>query len=485
MEDDKRISLIFKPDLYVNQTVYLDNKKIMAQINRKCVAGGYLYIINKRKKIQNLPSDEFNKFIELNNLIYEPDYDTINILDIYKQAIRKGYHIIETEVVLTKDNSTVIYRGNNNIYGQDFIKFSDLLLLCKENEIILDIKFNYLNIDKKKIEGFIKQIIEEIEQYEMTNSIIFNDNINLNIISKLKIIKNSIPISISTITKRDDIEKIKSYLNEFNRVILTIDSKIDEFTLNYIKTLKYEIKFSHMNSKESLNILTSYGVNYIGTKTLEPFSVNNDKNFPLRVKCAPIFLDDLSECKMNDEHILRDDEFYNIHYSTNIYKKSMDINESAIGEFRYEDTKINDMRYYVIKILNFEKGIINLITSDKIQKGKKLKGKIGPNYDNVAECFIFDFICEGIGENYINCNIDKNKDKIEYNGDYVIYKFDNYSFNEEEIEDFNLMKLKYRHIYSNQEKIIYTILIIVISFFIFYYIYPYLDNKNFNSKIYN
>jgi hypothetical protein len=38
-----------------------------------------------------------------------------------------------------------------------------------------------------------------------------------------------------------------------------------------------------------------------------------------------------------------------------------------------------------------------IITSDKIQKGKKLKGKIGPNYDNVAECFIFDFICEGIG----------------------------------------------------------------------------------------
>ena len=49
-----------------------------------------------------------------------------------------------------------------------------------------------------------------------------------------------------------------------------------------------------MNSKESLNILTSYGVNYIGTKTLEPFLVNNDKDFPLRVKCAPIFLDDLS-----------------------------------------------------------------------------------------------------------------------------------------------------------------------------------------------
>ena len=38
MEDDKRISLIFKPELYVNQTVYLDNKKIMAQIKKKCTA---------------------------------------------------------------------------------------------------------------------------------------------------------------------------------------------------------------------------------------------------------------------------------------------------------------------------------------------------------------------------------------------------------------------------------------------------------------
>ena len=66
----------------------------MAQINRKCVAGGYLYIINKRKKIQNLPSDEFNKFIELNNLIYEPDYDNINTATIqysltYKKSILK------------------------------------------------------------------------------------------------------------------------------------------------------------------------------------------------------------------------------------------------------------------------------------------------------------------------------------------------------------------------------------------------------------
>ena len=478
MEDDKRISLIFKPDLYVNQTVYLDNKKIMAQINRKCVAGGYLYIINKRKKVQNLPNDGFNKFIELNNFIYEPDYDNVNLMDIYKLAIRKGYHIIETEIVLNKEDVIALYRGNKNInYEQNIIKFSELLKLSKENEIILDIKFNYLNIEKNKIKSFLNKIIEEIEQYGMINSIIFNDLINLDIISKLKNIRTNIPISISTITKKEDIEKIKSYLDEFNRVILSIDSNIDEFTLNYIKSLNYKIKYSHMNSRESYDKLTSNGVNYIGTDTLEPFLINNDKDFPMSVECVPIFLDDLSECKMRNEHILRDNEFYNIHYSSNIYKKSMDINETAIGEFRYEDTKINDMKYYVVKNINIEKGIINLITSDKIAIGKKIKGKIGPNFDNAADIYIFDFICEGIGQNYINCKIEKDDNKIEFNGNYAIYNLENYSFNEEEIEDFNLMKLKYRHIYSNQEKAIYYSILIFITFCIIYYSYPYMNEK--------
>ena len=362
MEDDKRISLIFKPDLYINQTVYLDNKKIMAQINRKCVAGGYLYVINKRKKVQNLPDDGFNKFIELNNFIYEPDYDNVNLIDIYKLAIRKGYHIIETEIVLTKGNIIVIYNGNNSInYEQNLFKFSELLKLCKENEIILDIKFNYLNIEKNKIKSFLKKIIEEIEQHGMINSIIFNDITKLDIISQLKNIRKNIPISISTITKKDDIEKIKSYLDEFNRVILTIEPRIDDYTFNYIKSLKYKIKLSHINSRESSDKLLSYRVNFLGTNILEPFMIKNDRDFPMNVECVPIFLDDLSECKMNDGHILRDNEFYNIHYSSNIYKKSKDIYEIAIGEFRYEDTKINDMKYYVVKNLNFEKGIINLL----------------------------------------------------------------------------------------------------------------------------
>ena len=489
MEDDKKISLIFKPDLYVNQTVYLDNKKIMAQINRKCVAGGYLYVINKSKGVQNIPKDGFNKYFELNNFIYQPDYNSKNILEIYKDAIRKGYHMIECEIAFTKDNVLVVYNGKNDVgdYSQDLVSFKELLKLCKNNDIILDIKFNYLNSDKNGIKNVLKKILEEIEQNEMLNSVIFNDNItNLEIISQLKDFQKNTAISISTIIQKEDLEKIKPTLDYFTRVIITIDSNITESALNYIKSFNYKIKFLNtIDTKEFLDKLVSHGVNYITTKNLEPFLIHNDKDFPMRVQCVPIFMDDLSECKMYDEHVLRDNEFYNIHYSNNIYNKSMDINEIAIGEFRYEDTKINDMRYYVIKTFNFEKGIIILITSDKIPEGKIVKGIIGPNYDNVANCYLFNFICEGSGQNLINCKILKPEDKINYHGEYVIYKFENYSYNEEEIEDFNLMKLKNKHIYNTKEKICYTFLTTIISFVLFYYFYSYQNNYNDISNIYN
>ena len=201
---------------------------------------------------------------------------------------------------------------------------------------------------------------------------------------------------------------------------------------------------------------------------------------PYIVKCVPIFLDDLSECKMGKEIVLRDNEKYNIHYSLNIYNKSEDINETALGEFRYEDTKINDNKYYIIKFINFKRGLIQLITSDIVEKGKQLNGVIGPKYDNVAESYQFEFYCDGINQHIINCEIEKDDDKIEFKGEYVIYYLQNYSYNEEEIEDWNLSKLKTKHIYSKQEKMMYTFLIILISIVFLFSSYSMQSQRDFN-----
>ena len=478
LEDDKRINLIFNPELYVNQTVYRDNKKVMAQINKKTVGEGYLYIVNQRKKILNIPKDRFNKYIELNNFVFQPElkgYKGKNMIDIYEEAIRRGYHMIEAEVQFTNDKIPIIYNKKNEIYSitleklqkkQKILTLLDLLKKCKEKNVIVELKFSFLDFktDSHKNDEYAKIIMKIIEENEMFDSLLFNVNKNQEFILKLIEIKNDISVCISNINKKEDINQKKDKYKSSKRIIFNLNiNSVNEELVKYISNLGHKIKVSTVNNEELANKLQLWGVNYITTNNLPPFLIQNEKDEPFRVKCVPIFLDDLSECKMGNDIILRDNEYYNIHYSLNIYNKSEDINETAIGEFRYEDTKINDMKYYIIKFIDFKRGLLQLIMSHKVEKGKIIKGIIGPKFDNVAESYQYNFICEGNNQHFLTCEIEKDSNKVEFKGEYVIYYIENYSYNEEEIEDWGLNKLKSKHIYSKQERIIYTFLVIAIS----------------------
>ena len=55
---------------------------------------------------------------------------------------------------------------------------------------------------------------------------------------------------------------------------------------------------------------------------------------PVPVRCVPVDIDH-SECEIDDDVMLKDNEWYNIYYSENIYNISMDINEESLGEFQY------------------------------------------------------------------------------------------------------------------------------------------------------
>jgi hypothetical protein len=222
------------------------------------------------------------------------------------------------------------------------------------------------------------------------------------------------------------------------------------------------MKVSVVEGQELVEKIGAWGANYISTSS-HPFLIKNEYELPIAVKCVPIFLDDLSECKMGDDIVLRDNEIYNIYYSKNIYEKYKELNATPIGEFRYEDTKINQNLYYIVKYISFKKGIMQLITSNKVGKNRKIKGVIGPKYDNVAECYQYNFTCEGNSKNYINCIIHKDKGKIPYSGDYEIYFLENYSFNEEEIADLNLTQLNVRHFYSPKEKLGFTSILLLVS----------------------
>ena len=68
-EDDKRISLIFNPEVPGDQILYKDNRRFDVKNGNYMVSSGYLYITKKSKKILQNTKNGFNKYIQLNNFI--------------------------------------------------------------------------------------------------------------------------------------------------------------------------------------------------------------------------------------------------------------------------------------------------------------------------------------------------------------------------------------------------------------------------------
>ena len=177
----------------------------------------------------------------------------------------------------------------------------------------------------------------------------------------------------------------------------------------------------------------SLGINLISTKTIPSFLIENKKEFPIPIRCNPTENDN-SECEIDESVILKDNEYYTIHYSCNIYNMSKDIDETPITEFQYVNTNLLDELYYKIIDFDFEKGIINLNLSETLKKGEKINGVVGPDCDNVPISYQFNFVCEGSDSNNVKCEINRdNRYKQKYNGKYKIYYLEDYSLNEFEL----------------------------------------------------
>ena len=486
LEDDQRISLIFKPEIPSNQKMFKDNRIIEVKINHEIVNSGFLYIVRKSKNILHKPKDGFNKYIELNNFISHAGllgYRPQSTLIAFEEAIRRGYHIVDADLQFSKDKVPIIYHGskleensngngeissktlkelkkldfgskfNEKYKGEKILTFEKLLKLCKDNNVIIDLDLTHLTFKKyfNDTDEYIKIIVDLIEEYDMINSILLNDA-RPKVILKIKKIRNDISFSLKGMNEKQNMEKIKDEYKGSKRLIYNIGGllhgkTIDEETVKYGISLGKKIKASQVDDINFADKIQSWGVNYITTNYLHPFLIKNDKEDPIIVRCS-ISVDNEheSECEIDDKVKLIDNEIYNIYYSENIYNISEDINEIPIGEFTYVDTNILEELYYSIYYFNFEEGIIKLNTSNKVEKGEQIMGIVGPAYDNVAECYQYNFICEGNNTNTVLCKIQKDdENKVEFKGNYTIYSVEGYSLNEEEIyKRMNSQKLKGR-----------------------------------------
>ena len=359
--------------------------------------------------------------------------------------------------------------------GEKIFTFEKLLELCKENDIIIDLDLGHLSFEKyfNHTNGYMKIMLNLIEKYDMFDSIFFNDK-RPEVILKLKELKNDLSFSLNGMNEKENIEKIKDDYKGSKRIIYNMGGLVEgqtikEDVIKYGLSLGHKIKASKVDDIEFAQKIQSWGVNYITTNYLHPFLIKNEKEDPIVIRCVPSATDGYdSECEIDDNIKLIDNENYAIYYSDNIYNISEDINEIPIGEFEYIDTNLLDELYYSIIMFNFEKGMIILNTSNKIKRGEELMGVVGPAYDNVAECYQYNFVCKGNNTRTVKCTIEKDdEDKVPFNGNYRIYSLEGYSYNPKEVmRRINLKKIKDRF----YALILIGISIAIICFIIYYII---------------
>ena len=469
VEDYKKVTLIFKPQMYEDQIMWKDHRKILGLNDRKIIGGGYLYLVPKSKKLLHKPKDGFNKYIDLNNFIshaglygQRPE----SSLSGFEEAIRRGYRMVDADIQFTKDKVPVILHESNlenvsdgtgklssktlkelekldfgskfdkKYKGEKILTFEKLLQLCKENEVIIDLDLAHLDFNKyfEKTDEYMHIILDMVEKYDMFNSILFNDGNNPNTVLKLKKIRNDISVSISNMNKKENIDAIGNKYKGSKRVVLnmgglTRGNTIDQKTVKYALSLGYKVKAAVVDDLNFARKIQSWGVNYITTNKLHPFLIQNDYEEPILLKCTQF--DVLADCRLGPEVKLIDNEIYNIYYSENIYDINKDINDKPIGEFKYLDTKQLDDLYYTVMKFDYEKGYILLNSSIRInKKDRKLKGKVGPDsYKSyAADCYQYDFICDGTNTHELDCKINKSDDNVvKFEGNYSVYTVENYS----------------------------------------------------------
>ena len=234
---------------------------------------------------------------------------------------------------------------------------------------------------------------------------------------------------------------------------ITSENSLNEDTIRELSSLGYKIKVGPVDERNYAEKIESWGVNFITTKNLPPFLIESDKEEPIIVRCVPVD-DEHSECEIEDDYILKDNEWYNIYYSENIYNLSQDIDISPLGDFQYVDTNILDELYYKVNKFSFDRGIINLNLSKILKKGEEIYGVVGPDYNNVAECYKYNFICEGNNSFTVDCQIKKEEEgKVEYKGvNYGIYSLEDYSLNEFETDERTIPEETYIEYIADEKK---------------------------------
>ena len=197
--------------------------------------------------------------------------------------------------------------------GETILILEVLLQLCRDYNVIIDLDLSYLDFEKN--EDYATELLDSIKKYNMFNSVYFSDGPVCENILKLIKIKNDISISVPISNKKDDVDKVKNQFPNSKRIIYSFTrNNTDEETVKYIKSLGQKVKINEViDDRMFIKKLLSWGVDYLKTDELHQFLMENEMEVPVPVQCVPVDIDH-SECEIDDDVMLKDNEWYNIYY---------------------------------------------------------------------------------------------------------------------------------------------------------------------------
>ena len=168
------------------------------------------------------------------DILFTKDKIPVVAHDILLQKNSNGEGSLVDKTIEELEKFDFGIRYSKKYSGQKILKLDDLLKLCKQNNIILDLDLHHLNYPQflKKKHDFLKILIKYIEKNDMINSVVFNDN-RQKIFDIMKSIRKDISFSISGMNEKENIKKIKDKYKESKILIYNMGLLQAGKTINF------------------------------------------------------------------------------------------------------------------------------------------------------------------------------------------------------------------------------------------------------------
>lgn len=461
---------------------YILPKEIFGPFNKSNISFQFFpseiyFYFNKSQNIPNklylLPKFEQNinqSVNNSNNITINPYYDNYqlvahrggigapdNTLVAFNKAIERGFHMLECDIVFTKDDIPIVFHDTKIVFSNNrkgipvsSLKYAEMsnydfsilfpeypeyknekiptlkefLFLIKEKGIIAEFDLTKISHTFKQL----KIIYSIVNELDMKGSVVFTGYKDQ--LSKLSEIDNNIIISISNTFNLKTMKQYEQFAKSFVRATFSCNKDwVNNEMLEFSLESGIPIKVWTLEDKDRAIELFKKGVKHILSDSIMPFDYPKPIKIDLKKPNILLICETKrlkTKCSVTPEtqKYFEKNKEYSLYYEdSNELKKFITEEENTIKYLSGEGKNINTPEQIENSVIDGKKPFILTMTKP-IGKDRKVKGKIAPEKEIVSEDFIFDILCKGEGNENIKCHLVNKKGKLKTHLNYVLANFE-------------------------------------------------------------